>query len=164
MMEVLDIRELIKTLASIEQAAVGFYQSLAKHTKNEKVRILAKTMARVEKEHQTRYENLYRSFKNQKKAKPPDEVADSVRQYVLSLIDCRIFHSPEHAEKIAEKLTDPNEAVDMAIRFEKENLLLLIECRAIVQGEARKVIEKFMRQEKDHIISLQKIRKELEKI
>ncbi len=103
MMEVLDIRELIKTLASIEQAAVGFYESLARHTKNEKVRMLAKTMARVEKEHQTRFESLYRNLKNQKKAKPPDEVADSVRQYVLSLIDCRIFHSPEHAEKIAKE-------------------------------------------------------------
>ncbi len=126
--------------------------------------MLAKTMARVEKEHQTRFESLYRNLKNQKKAKAPDEVADSVRQYVLSLIDCRIFHSPEHAEKIAKNLTNPNEAVDMAIRFEKENLLLLIECRAIVQGEAKKVVETFMLQEKDHIISLQKIRKTLEKI
>ncbi len=49
----------------------------------------------------------------------------------------------------------------MAIRFEKENILLLGECREIVRGGARKLIETFIMQEKDHVRSLEKIRRQL---
>jgi len=161
MAQALDIVGLLKKLALIEQEGVAFYESLAEHTRNEKIRKLAVTMSHVEKTHQERFERLVLDFKKRGKGKPSDRMTADVRQYILALIDHRIFLSPREARVAAENITDENEAVDMAIRFEKENILLLAECREIVRGKTRKLIETFIGQEKAHVRSLEKIRRQL---
>jgi len=161
MAQALDIVDVVKKLALIEQEGVAFYESLGKYSKNEKIKKLAKTLARVEKSHQKRFEQLSQDLEKRKRAKSSGAMTPEVRQYLLALIDHRIFLSPEQAETAAENIADENEAVDMAIRFEKENILLLFECREIVRGEARKFIGTFIGQEKAHVRSLEKIRKQL---
>ncbi|UCD57605.1 MAG: hypothetical protein JSV16_00410, partial [Candidatus Hydrogenedentota bacterium] len=113
--------------------------------------------------HQLRFENLSQNFERRRKTKRPDKITADLRQYILALIDHRIFLTPGQARTAAANITDENEAVDMAIRFEKENILLLRECREIVRGGTRKLIETFIEQEKSHVRSLEKIRKELSK-
>jgi len=161
MAQALDIVGLLKKLALIEQEGFAFYESLAEHTRNEKIKKLAVTMSRVEKTHQERFERLTLDFEKRSKGKPSDRMTADVRQYILALIDHRIFLSPREARVAAENITDENEAVDMAIRFEKENILLLAECREIVRGKTRKLIEIFIGQEKAHVRSLEKIRRQL---
>jgi rubrerythrin len=160
--QALDIRELVRILASIESEGVAFYRSLAKHTGNEKIKKLAVTMAKVEKIHQERFEDLARNMA--KEEGPRDEAAAEVREYIHTLIDHRIFHTPEHAAKLAASMTDENEAVAMAINFEKENILLLVECGAILSGDARELVKTFIKQEKDHVLSLKRIREQLAKM
>lgn len=164
MAQALDIVRLIGSLASIEEEGVAFYKSLAEHAENEKVKKLAQTMARVEKRHQKRFEELSQTLEKRKSTKSPGKLTAAVRQYIHTLIDHRIFTSPEHAARLAKELTDENEAVDMAIRFEKENILLLMECGAIATGEARKLIGVFIEQERSHVRSLQRIRNQLAKM
>ena len=94
----------------------------------------------------------------------PSEAAAEVREYLHTLIDHRIFHTPEHAAKLAASITDENEAVAMAINFEKENILLLVECGAILSGDARELVKTFIKQEKDHVVSLKRIQKQLAKM
>jgi len=72
MAQALNVTALIENLASIESAGVAFYESLAKHTKNEKVKKLASTMSRVEKRHQERFEKLAKDMAKKKEADPPD--------------------------------------------------------------------------------------------
>jgi rubrerythrin len=162
MEQALDIRELVKRLALIESEGVAFYQSLAKHTGNEKVRRLALTMVKVEEMHQHRFEELGRNLG--KAEGSVDETTAEVREYIHTLIDHRIFHTPEHAAKLAASITDENEAIDMAISFEKENILLLLECGAILSGDARELVKTFLKQEKDHVLSLKRIREQLAKM
>ena len=164
MAQALNVVALIGKLASIESAGVAFYESLAKHTKNEKVKKLASTMSRVEKRHQERFEKLAKDMAKKKEADPPDELTKSVQQYLLTLIDHSIFHTPEHAARMAAKIEDENEAVDIAITFEKENILLLLECGAILSGDARKLVKTFIEQEKAHVRSLRRIREQLAKL
>ena len=161
MAETLDIVRFVRKLALIEQEGVAFYRSLAEHTPNEKVRKLAETMARVERRHQVRFEKLSETMDKRTKPRPTDKMTASLRDYLLALIDHRIFSSPEQAAIVAKNISDENEAVDMAIRFEKENILLLLEAREIVRGEARKLIETFVGQEKNHVRSLEKMRRQL---
>jgi rubrerythrin len=157
--QALDIRELVGWLAVIESEGVAFYQSLAKHAGNEKVRKLATTMAKVEKLHQQRFEKLRDNLPAE--AETLDETTAEVREYIQALINHRIFDTPEHAAKLAARITDENEAVDMAINFEKENILLLVECGAILRGDDREMVKTFVEQEKEHVRSLEKIRKQL---
>jgi rubrerythrin len=162
MEQALDIRHLVKRLASIEGEGVAFYQSLAKHSRNEKIKKLALTMVKVEQSHQRRFEELERNMGNVEDA--ANEITAEVREYIHTLIDHRIFHTPEHAAKLAASITDENEAIDMAINFEKENILLLFECGAILSGEARDMVKTFITQEKQHVISLKRIREQLAKM
>ena len=162
MTQALDIKEMVNRLAIIESEGVAFYESLAKHTANDKIRKLAKTMAGVEKIHQRRFEELY--FSLEKSDEPVRKIDIQAREYIHALIDHRIFDSPAHAAKLAGDMTDENEAVDMAIGFEKENILLLAECAMILTGDKRELVKKFIGQEKAHIISLKKIRNQLAKM
>ena len=159
MEQVLDIRELVKRLGLIESEGVAFYQSLAKHTGNEKIRKLALTMAKVEAVHQRRFEELEQNMG--KTEGSVDDTTAEVREYIHTLIAHRIFHTPEHAAKLAASITDENEAIDIAINFEKENILLLLECGAILSGDARELVKTFVKQEKDHVLSLKRIREQL---
>lgn len=162
MAQALDIGELLFKLASIEREGVAFYESLAEHTGNEKIRKLAVTMAKVERRHQRRFEELRQNMG--KTADTADKITADVREYIHTLIDYRIFHTPEHAAKLAADLTDENEAVAMAIKFEKENILLLLECGAILRGDAREMVKTFIEQEKAHVRSLKKIGDQLAKL
>ena len=126
MAQALDVVELVKKLALIEEEGVAFYETLARHARNDKIKKLAATMSRVERNHQERFEQLAQELGKRKKTAPPDKMTKDVQQYLLALIDHRIFLGPERARRAAENLTDENEAVDMAIRFEKENILLQI--------------------------------------
>lgn len=164
MAQAFDIVGLVSKLALIEAEGVAFYESLAEHTGNEKIRKLAATMAKVELTHQKRFEQLVVDLEKRARPKPSDKLSADLRKYLMALIDHRIFLSPEHAGKVARDLSDENEAVDMAIRFEKDNILLLAECREIMKGNVRKLIEKFIQQEKAHIRSLEGIRRQLAKI
>jgi rubrerythrin len=161
MAEILDIVELLGRLASIEGEGVAFYKSLAQHTQNAKVKKLGETLARVERRHQLRFEELSKSLEKKRKATSSDKMDAELRQYFMTLIDHRVFDSPEGAATIAKNLADGDEAVDIAIRFEKDNILLLLECKTLFRGEARKLIDTFIGQEKEHIRSLQKIRTHL---
>ena len=159
MTQALDIRELVRKLAEIEGEGVAFYESLAEHTGNDKIRKLARTLTRVEKVHQQRFEEILEGMGESKE--PTDKTTAEVREYIHTLIDHRIFHTPEHAAKMAANLTDENEAIDIAMGFEKENILLLIECGTILSGEAREMVKTFIEQEKAHLRSLKKIREQL---
>lgn len=162
MEQALDIKKLVEKLASIESEGVAFYRSLAEHTGNEKIKKLAATMAKVERVHQKRFEELGRTMASEEG--PSGKEAAEVREYIHTLIDHRIFHTPEHAAKVAASMTDENEAVAMAINFEKENILLLVECGTILSGDAREMVKKFIKQEKDHVLSLKRIREKLAKM
>ena len=159
MTQALDIRELVRKLASIEGEGVAFYESLAEHTGNDKIRRLARTLTRVEKIHQQRFEEILEGLGQAKES--ADAITAAVREYIHALIDHRIFHTPEHAAKMAANLTDENEAIDIAMGFEKENILLLVECGTILSGEAREMVKTFIEQEKAHVRSLLKIREQL---
>ena len=160
MTQALDIRELVGSLALIESEGVAFYLSLAKHTENEKIKKLAVTMAKVEKTHQRRFEKLHDNLAAE--AEPLDETTAEVREYIHALIDRRIFDTPEQAARLAANITDENEAVDVAINFEKENILLLIECVAVLTGDEQEMVKMFVKQEKEHIRSLVRIRQQLQ--
>ena len=162
MSQALDIRKLVGRLALIESEGVAFYQSLAKHTENEKIRKLATTMAKVEKIHQQRFEKLHGNLAAEDEA--PDETTAEVREYIHALIDHRIFDSPEQAARLAANVTDENEAIDIAINFEKENILLLIECGTVLTGNDREMVKTFIKQEKEHVRSLGRIREHLAKL
>jgi rubrerythrin len=161
MAEVLDIVQFIRKLALIEAEGVGFYRSLAEHADDEKIRKLSRMMARAEQAHQEGFEDLAATLEKRKKVAPPSKIPSDLRQYILTLIDHRIFLSPEQAATLARNVSDLNEAVDIAIKFEKENILLLQECRAISGGSTKKLLEKIIDQERKHIVGLQRARKAL---
>ena len=162
MSQALDIRKLVGSLALIESEGVAFYQSLAEHTENEKIRKLAVTMAKVEKIHQRRFEKLHGNLAAE--AEALDETTAEVREYIHALIGHRIFDTPEQAARLAANVTNENEAIDIAINFEKENILLLVECGAILTGDAREMVKTFVKQEKEHVRSLIGIREQLSKL
>ncbi|RJP15636.1 MAG: hypothetical protein C4520_19885 [Candidatus Abyssobacteria bacterium SURF_5] len=161
MAEVLDIIELIKKLALIEAEGVGFYRSLAEHAGDENIKKLARMMARAEENHRQGFIEVAEKLERRRKTARPSKVTGDLRQYIIELIDHRIFLSPEQAATLARNVANLDEAVDMAIKFEKENILLLQECREIAAGTTRKIIDKIIQQERKHVIGLRKARVQL---
>lgn len=161
MSPLLDIAGLVKKLALIEEEGVAFYESLAQHTENQKIRELAQMMARAERVHKDGFEKLAQRLEGGRKSKPPKGLEESLQRYILALVDHRIFLSPDQAATAAKNITDLPAALEMAMRFEKENILLLRECAEIASGEAKKVIAMIIEEEKAHILGLRRAGEEL---
>ncbi len=145
----------------IEAEGVAFYEALVEHTDNAKVKELARMMARAERSHKESFEKLAQKLEGRRKTKPPEGLEESVQRYILALIDHRIFLSPEQAAVAARNYPDLNSAVEMAIRFEKENILLLRECLDVVSRAEKKLIQMIIGEERSHILGLQRAAKQL---
>ncbi|GAB4348404.1 MAG: ferritin family protein [Candidatus Abyssubacteria bacterium] len=161
MAQILDIAGLVKKLVLIEAEGVAFYEALVEHTDNAKVKELARMMARAERGHKEGFEKLAKKLEGRRKTKTPEGLEESIQRYILALIDHRIFLSPEQAATAAKNYPDLKSAVDMAIRFEKENILLLRECLDIVNRQEKKIIQMIIEEERAHILGLQRAAKEL---
>ncbi len=161
MAEVLDLVQLVRKLVLIESEGVGFYRSLAEHAGDERIRKLSSMMARAEQAHKEGFEKLAVTLEKRKSKKPLSKISGEMRRYVLDLVDHRIFLSPEQAATLAQNVGDLNEAVDIAINFEKENILLLMECAQIASGSTRKFINLIIQQERKHIVGLRRARAHL---
>jgi rubrerythrin len=153
--------QFIKKLALIEAEGVGFYRSLAEHADDERIKKLSRMMARAEESHRQGFEELAHLLERRKKSAPSSKISADLRQYILALIDHRIFLSPEQAATLAKNVENLDEAVNVAIKFEKENILLLQECREISGGNTKKLLDTIIGQERKHIVGLQKAKQKL---
>lgn len=151
MARMFDVAELVQVAVKDETAGVAFYSTLAQTARHPALRACFAGLANQERYHQKRFEDMLRSLGGYQAAEQyPDEYLD----YVTSLTTTRAFPEPEAAQQQARACASDEAAIDLALRFERDTLVLMNEMRGMVREKDRAIVDELIREERQHVVDL----------
>jgi rubrerythrin len=94
------------------------------------------------------------------KAQYTESYAGETESYMRALIESELYNEVT-PEAFAEKIKTPAEALDMGIRFEKDAILFFNGLSRFVDEKSKKIAEKLIEEEQQHMLYLFNKKKEL---
>ncbi len=151
MNEVYLIEDLFNTLIALEVYGVEMYTKLSKNTDDMEAFRLFEKLAQQEEEHM----KLYRTL--QKKYSSSEPVDSEYRKYLQALIKNSFFKEVDYSS-----ITDLRQALDLAIKLEKETILFLQETHSLLDSSAKETLDEVINEEKRHLAMLYNFKDEKE--
>jgi len=152
--------ELVNIAVGIEQSGAAFYDSLAQSTKNEKSRGMWQYLALEEKKHIEIFRRMLGSLSDYA---PPETYTEEYDLYLRALIDSAVFRNDQAARAMAQKVDSEAEAIQIALRAEKDSILFYSNLRELVLRPQREAVDKVIEEEKSHLRQLSDLMKGLSK-
>ncbi len=152
-------REMIALAIQTEQAGYAFYRKAADKARTERGREFCELMASQEAAHEATFRKMQESVGE---FQPPESYVGEWSAYANALLASRVLPNAEVAERLAAGTTTDLEAVDLAIRFEKDTILFMYEMRELVPEGDRKTVEALIAEEKTHVQELTEFRQSLQ--
>lgn len=151
-MAVMTPAEILNIALSIEESGQSFYSAAAEGMEDEDVKALMEELADWEKQH-------YRTFKtlSDRVGDLPalsDEQWAEYDQYLDAALANTLFQGPDKALAVAQDLEDEEEALRMALGFEKDTLLLYYDLREMLPEDERETVDEIISEEKTHAVRL----------
>ena len=108
-------------------------------------------LAEQERGHQKRFEQMLADLGEYK---APDSYADEYLTYVHALTSQRAFPDEQAAQRAADECADDVSAVELAIGFERDTLILMGEMRGMVPEKDRPIVDQLIDEERSHLVVL----------
>lgn len=157
-MPLFDIAELVRIGVEDEKSGTAFYSQLAQTTTSADLKAFYADLAEQEKRHEKRFQDLLADLGTYT---PTESYDGEYISYLRAMLDSRAFHDPITARKIAAEIgTDDDAALSMAIRFERDTLVMLNELREMVPERDRPVVDDLAREEQGHLVDLNRALKQ----
>lgn len=153
-MTVLKTTELIKIAIKDEWTGMAFYKALAANAKNEKIQQGLLTIAEQERLHAGTFEEMLEHVKD---FKPNEEYMGQYEGYVSALLENRAFPNSEKAVEKA-KSVSTQEGLEIAMRMEKDTLLLYEELVEFLPKTNQSYLDNIMEEERNHLIDLLRLK------
>lgn len=140
--------EIIEVAVQIERNGCSFYKKLADSFNDKDIKNLFIHLAGEEEKHIKSFQSLYESFKEYK----PD-IADEEEyyDYINMLASMNVFTKKEGIDKELSKIKDKKDALNMAIRFEKDSIIFFAEIKGLVRESERDAVEDLICEEQKHL-------------
>ncbi len=152
------VAELVRIGVEDEKSGVAFYETLARKTGDDELRKTYEGLAQQERCHQKRFEDLLDELGN---VQPTETYPGEYIAYLRAMLDSRAFRAPDAAARMARRCKDDAAALDLAIRFERDTLILMKELREMVPAKDREVVDDLAREEQGHLVELGRARQRL---
>ena len=153
------IQEVIEIAIEIEKNGAVFYNALAKSAETEHLRELYIYLSQEEKRHIVRFQEILEAAGGYQISEA--YYATQYMGYMKALADERVFISAVSADEVANRASSPQEAVKIAIDFEKESILFLHEMHDLISEGDRSAIQKLLDEERDHLRRLSAIKAQM---
>jgi rubrerythrin len=157
MAELFEVAELVKVAVEDEKSGVAFYSTLAGKTRSAALRKTFAELAEQEKFHRKRFEQMLEGLGGHKAA---ESYPGEYMVYLRALTDNRAFPDEQAARRMAEQCKDDAAALELAIRFERDTLLLMNEMRGMVGRKDASVVRELAQEEQSHLVVLANARRE----
>lgn len=145
------VSDLLDTLIRLEERGSAFYGDLAARTKSERARKLFEQLGGEEREHRNLYAALKSKFAE-------EEVPGPERIRHLDTLIRQSFAFEEFRPILKDTEKAWQQALDFAIRLEKDTASYVREIRSILRPEAPEVFEAILAEEERHLKLLQDYR------
>lgn len=140
----------------VEKSGYAFYKTVADSTGDATLKQLFDFLADQEISH---YE-FFKSLSDEVgEFTITDEEWEETSEYIKASVDSRFFIGEDKAIAAAQRVTDPVNAVDVAIGFEKDTLLFFYELLNVTPEKSKEAAQKIVEEEKRHILMLSEKRK-----
>lgn len=151
--------EVIEMAIKIEEMGQKFYAHTAKKTKSKPLSELFRFLANEEEKHTKIFRNLYRTISESPQSLPYN--FDDVQLYLKAITDSKFFLGSNKALSYITKVKIPQRLLDYALAFEKETMLFYLEISNLVREKNKKLVDKIITQEKEHIRKLSAMKKKI---
>jgi rubrerythrin len=143
--------EIIEVAIQIEKNGLYFYRSLAGILDQDDIIELFLHLAGEEEKHIKSFNSLYESLKDYK-----PEIADEEEyySYIKMFADMNVFTKKEGLENMIGKIHKKEDALNMAISFEKDSILFFAEIKDMVKTSQKEAVDNLINQEKEHLKKL----------
>jgi len=149
-------KELINIAIGIERNGSAFYDAVLASAKTNAVRETFQYLADSEREHVKIFQNMLSSVEI---VQPLDTYTEEYEIYLKSLVDSAVFSNEQEAKDIASKVSNTDEAIQIALTAEKESILFYSAIQEFTRRSEQEIITKIIGEEKSHISRLQKLGK-----
>ncbi len=150
--------ELIRIAVQMERNGEQFYEGVAAKTADAFARGIFERLAVAERQHVKDFEAIGNQFSDQQAW---EQHEGELEKYASALLESRVFADENAGRMMAEKSQTALEAVQAAIAFEKDTILFLHEMRPYLTGPAQPTVEEVLRQERQHIVNLSELKRQL---
>lgn len=152
-------KEILDIAVQIELNGHKFYTDLRDKAEDDKLEDLASYLAEQELQHVRDFEALREKFGD---FQPPwESYPGEYEAYIRTLAEGHIFNDPV-GRKLIGRATTQEEALYVAMGFEKDSMVFYTEIAGLVPEGQRKVVEEIAGQEREHLMKLSRMRRELE--
>jgi len=154
-----DVTELVQMGVEDERTGVAFYSVLAEKTADAELRQQYADLAEQERHHQKRFEQMLEDLGNVQATEtyPGEYIA-----YLRAMLDSRALPDEATAQRMAnERADDPAASLDLALRFERDTLVLMNELRGMVPEKDRGTVDELAREEQGHLVVLARAKEKL---
>ncbi len=141
--------EIAKFAVEIERRGQEFYRQAALNAEEPEARKFFEYFAGEEAKHEQLFQQLFDRLGSIEL--PAWSTADEYVEYLTALIDSHQIFTPGLAQRLAEKAKDRNEAIRMAMAFEKDTILLFMEMRDLVPESEKPFIMEIIEEEHRHL-------------
>jgi rubrerythrin len=144
--------EIMEMAVETEKGGKLFYETVAAQSKDEKLQNLFRFLADEETKHIRIFEEIARTVKVATDDMPADWA--EVELYLKAITDSRYFLGPDKALSLARDSKSTEQAVKLALAFEKETLVFYLEAADMVPALNRPAVESLVREERAHVRKL----------
>lgn len=143
--------EVLEMAKDIEKNGYEFYNRQAQKAEDSELEQLLLKLASDEEKHYDVFDKLSLEIKNETKEESEYIYTPKVSSYLESLVEFSVFSPEKELETGSVK-----EVIAVAIRAEKDSILLYQEMLENNSGKTHEIIEKLIVEEKKHLMELMK--------
>ena len=148
-MAFLKAADALEMAIGIETNGEAFYRAVAQKARSPQVSAMFVDLANQEIRHRATFKKLSESVRDQL-LMSADEW-DEYQNYLQATVSSALFEGPDKALAAAEQVVDEQEALRMAIGFEKETLLFFYSLRDVVSTGSQEMIRRIIDEERSHV-------------
>lgn len=148
--------EIIDLAVEIERAGKSFYDAASKKVEDPEISALFKSLGREEEKHIGDFQAL--GQKLSKDFAPNESYVGEYGDYIKAIIENHVFNV-NNVETLVGNVEVAREALAVALRFEKDSILIFQEFLNVVDDSGREIVNDLIEQEKKHIGMLARLNK-----
>ena len=148
-MAILRAADITELAMELEKNGETFYRAVAEKAESPEVRALFVDLAEQEVAHYKVFQRLARSIREQPFM--TDEEWDMYQDYLDATVDSAFFQGADKALAAADEVKDQEQALRMAIGFEKETMLFFHDLYDKVPERGKETVEKVIAEERRHV-------------
>lgn len=152
-----DVSEIFQFAVRIEENGEKLYRKVAEKSPDSKVKNLFSFLADEEVKHQETFTEMLGEIA---KYEPSETYPDEYFAYLRSYADGIIF--PPEIEKELDTSPGVVKALDFAIRRELDSIMYYIEIKNVVPENQHHIIDRIIKEERNHFVRLSKMKEDME--